>query len=263
MQAFLNLFRKSTVNRSNDASLVFDDVELGEEPPRKNRTQQKQGFGDLPQSDFIFNDPGASDFAERWGASSVNATRMFILSMIVATTGAAAWFGASKIWNDKKVVTLLVEVNGATGEYKKPVRIDTLTATEAMIKFGLSKWSENVFTIDPKMSLGYLQDADAMSKGRAKGQFAEFRFKTEVLKHIKEEKRIVFAKSMTVDILQTGVAIVMLETNELDPNGHHMQKDQYRIRLDYTINPPTDEKVVLRNPIGLEIEGFTYERIVK
>lgn len=82
-----------------------------------------------------------------------------------------------------------------------------------------------------------MQDADAMSKGRARGQFADYRYTTEIIRHIKENKRLVFAKAEAVDILTPGVVMVHLQTRELDNNGALMDTSNYRVRLDYSIKP--------------------------
>ena len=84
-----------------------------------------------------------------------------------------------------------------------------------------------------------------------------------MIRQIKEAKKFVFAKTLSVDILQPGVAIVNLESKDIDKNGQVLDSSNYRVRLDYSINPPTNAAVVLRNPIGLEVEGFTYERLTK
>ncbi|MEQ6436329.1 VirB8/TrbF family protein [Comamonas sp. w2-DMI] len=260
--------RKGRSGQSDVEASLFDEDDVSTESisdavPKKKKGAKGQSFYNLPQSEFIAEDPGLNDFAERWGSSSVSSARFFILAFFGLLIGLMGALYGWKASTEQKVVTVLVEFNGITGEYKKPVRIDKLTASDAMVKFGLGKWSEWVFTIDPKMSYGYLQDADVMTKGRARGQFADYRFKTEIIRHIKEGKKFIFAKTKNVDILQPGVAIVTLETEELDPNGGLLEKAHYRIRLDYSMSPPNDADLVLRNPIGLEIDGFTYERLVK
>lgn len=253
-------------NNSSEAGSLFDSQDdmsrdVADAKPKINSGAKT--LYELPQAEFLAKDPGLNDYSERWGAASVATARAFILAFVGITIGGVGAVYALKASTEQKAQPILVEFNGVTGEYKKPVRIDAITATDAMVKFGLGKWAEWVFTLDPKMSYGYLQNADAMTKGRARGQFAEYRLQTEIIRHIKEGKRFVFGKSENVDILQKGVAIISLETKELDPSGGLLEKVNYRIRLDYTINPPRDADVVLRNPIGLEVDGFTYERLVK
>ena len=264
--SFLDLLNKKKKPVEDSYSMRFDDPGFGSseakaEAPKK--TKKVRTFSDLPQSEFIFNDPGVNDYAERWGAASVNGVRFFLLGLIAICTAAYSTHYALKTANEQKAEPILVEFNAITGEYRKPVKLDVLTATDAMIKFGLGRWAEWVFTIDPKLSYNYLQDADAMSKGRARGQFADYRYTTEIIRHIKENKRLVFAKAMAVDILTPGVVMVSLETKELDASGALLDTTNYRVRLDYSINPPTEAAVVLRNPIGLEVNGFTFERLAK
>lgn len=261
---FLNKKNKKPVE--DRFSMRFDDPGFGNSSAPSDKpqmTKKIRTFSDLPQSEFIFTDPGVNDYAERWGAASVNSVRYFLLGLIAVCTAAYSTHYALKIATEQKAEAILVEFNGVTGEYRKPVKLDVLTATDAMIKFGLGRWAEWVFTIDPKLSYNYLQDADAMSKGRARSQFADYRYTTEIIRHIKENKRLVFAKAMAVDILTPGVVMVSLESKELDASGALMDTTNYRVRLDYSINPPTEAAIVLRNPIGLEVNGFTFERLAK
>lgn len=259
----------SKIKSGKPSELFVGDVGLGgskagsSSESSKTNNKKPKTFADLPQSEFIFKDPGVNDYAERWGAASINSTRMFILSSVMVVSGGLAWFTAIKMWGDKKVEPVLVEFNGTTGEYKRPVLVESITVPQAMIKSMLAKWAEYVFTVDPALSLNYLRNADAMTKGRAKGQFADFRLKTDVLKNLKDGKKLIFAKTETVDFLQDGVAIVNLTTESIDQQGNVESTDNYRIRLDYTLTPPTDGQIILRNPIGLAVEVFTYERLSK
>lgn len=263
--SFFDFLKKRKQPGNDSFSMRFDDPGFEEKnsDSASSITNRAKTFSDLPQSDFIFKDPGVNDYAERWGTASVNGVRFFLIGLIGVGIAAYSTHSALKMATEQKAETFIVEFNGITGEYRKPVKLDSLTATEAMIKFGLGRWAEWVFTVDPKLSYNYLQDADAMAKGRAKGQFADYRYTTEIIRHIKENKRLVFAKALAVDILTPGVVMVTLETKELDPNGGLMEIVNYRVRLDYSINPPKEAAVVLRNPIGLEVNGFTYERLVK
>lgn len=259
----------SKVKRGAPSELFVEDIGLGgskansSTASKKSKDKNPKTFADLPQSEFIFKDPGVNDYAERWGAASINSTRMFLISSVMVISGSVAWFAAIKMWGDEKVQPVLVEFNGTTGEYKRPVRVESITVPQAMVKSMLAKWAEYVFTVDPALSLNYLRNADAMTKGRAKGQFAEFRLKTDVLKNLKDGKKLIFAKTETVDFLQDGVAIVNLTTESIDQSGNVELTENYRIRLDYTLTPPTDGQIILRNPIGLAVEVFTYERLSK
>ena len=265
--SFLDFLHKRKNQKADEGfSMRFDDPGFGVDAEKADapiKAKTVRTFSDLPQSEFIFNDPGVNDFAERWGAASVNSVRYFLIGLIAVCTAAYSTHYALQVATEQKADRILVEFNGVTGEYKKPVKLDVLTATDAMIKFGLGRWAEWVFTIDPKLSYNYMQDADAMSKGRARGQFADYRYTTEIIRHIKENKRLVFAKAEAVDILTPGVVMVHLQTRELDNNGALMDTSNYRVRLDYSINPPTEAAVILRNPIGLEVNGFTFERLAK
>lgn len=259
------MFKMFKSRIKENATLRFNDegFDGGHSASTPKNEKKHVSFETLPQSEFIFNDPGLNDYAERWGSASVNATRFFILAAVGMASAAVLGVYSLKTASEQKSTNILVEYNGQTGEYKKPVVIETMTATDAMAKYAMARWAEWVFTLDPKLSYNYLLDADAMSKGRARGQFAEYRLKTEVIRHIKEMKRLVFAKTLAVDILAPGVAVLNVETTEVDQSGASIAVVQYRVRLDYSINPPKEASVALRNPIGLEVENFSYERLAK
>lgn len=270
----------SSFNKKKSQGLTLDDLKSSDTPSsyqqresEASKPDSKTGtssgekqeikFRDLRGGADIYEDPGLRSFVEIWGSNAVNNKRMFVITFISVVGAIGATIFALKTASEKTATPILVEYNGNTGEYKKPVVIERTTATDAMVKYGLAKWAEYVFTVDPKLSLNYLRNADAMAAGRAKGQFAQYRINTDIMKEIRDGKKLVFAESKSVDILQKGVSIVNLETQELDINGRLLKQKVYRVRLDYKVNPPIDAAVILKNPIGLTIEGFTFDEVSK
>lgn len=227
----------------------------------KKKNEKVQSLSQIQGGEEIFKDPGFRAYVEIWGSNSLNSKRLFALGIVCAIGMVYMGIQLSNLATTKTATPILVEYNGLTGEYKKPVVIEKSTATTSMAKYALGKWAEYVFTVDPKISLEQYKLAASMTAGRGVGQYTDYRVQNDVIAALSDGNKLLIAKTRSVDILQSGVAIVHIEQTEYDNRGSMVLKNNYRVRLDYSLEPPTDADQILRNPIGLVVEGFTYDLV--
>ena len=78
-------------------------------------------------------------------------------------------------------VPWLVEVSDTNGIVSKPVRIERVRPSDAVIKAELARWATKVFTIDKLLTPRYFREANVMTKGLGEAQFTEFRITQNVV----------------------------------------------------------------------------------
>jgi len=212
---------------------------------------------DLPQSEHIERDP-KREFAEIYGTAMVSQARLFIVCVCMSLICAFAVFALWQSSRDKVAIPWLVEVNNQTGVISRPVRMDTVTPSQAVIKSELAKWVEHAFTIDPKMSMNYLREASSKTTGKAVGQFREFRLEHDIVNKITRQPNYIrFAKVSSVDMSQRGFAFIFVRTHEIASDGKEVNPKSYRVRMDYTLIPPKTEEELLANPLGFYVSLFS------
>lgn len=210
-----------------------------------------------PQAVFgeVLKDP-RTEFAEIYGSALVSARRMFILAVGMSFLALAAILGLTFTAGNNVAQPWYVEV-GSNGVASRPVKMQDITPTSAVLKAELAKWVERVYTIDPKLTPGYMATANAMTKDKAIEQFSQFRNEQGVMTRILTSPDYLrIARASSVDMLDHGVAFVYVTTTEAVGIQAPSKPKNYRIRLNYEIIPPKTEADVLANPLGLFITLF-------
>lgn len=205
-----------------------------------------------------------NEFADLVTGHRVASQRMFLVAVMALLVAAGTGVGMYHIATTRQVERLIVEVTPNDGVRGKPVRINEMKPSDAVLKAELAKWAEKVMAIDSKRSGDWLQEANVMATGKALEQFRSWRETEGIATKIqKEPDYIRTAKVTSVDVATPGVAQVWVVTKESRGNMAPASPVQYRIRLDYSLAPPKTEQEVFDNPLGLYITFFepTKQRI--
>lgn len=226
--------------------------------PENNGSKNKKkdaDFSSMPQAgDFTVN--GKAEFAEIYGSALVSRRQHFITAVCALTLCGVSMFYALNIANSKTAIPWFVEVDKTTGQLSKPVKIQSLTPQDAVIKSTLAIFAEKCFTIDPKLSRAYLQECALMATGKAIEQLRAFRSEHDVMSKISKGSEIRFAKTKSIDLTTKGTAFLYVETKDVAPDGVSATVSNYRLRLDYIFIPPKNEDEVIQNPLGIYVSMF-------
>lgn len=219
-------------------------------PPKPLLSQQP----DRPAG--VFEDP-AGKFAEIYGGAKVSQQRMFLLAagaMILAAGAVIALF-----LNAQKSVAVpwLVEVNAVRGIVSKPVRIESVRPSDAVIKAEIARWATKVFTIDKALSPQLFREANVMTKGLGEAQFTAFRVQQNVIERMTRDPSLQRKATVSsIDVSQPGVAFVFVATQEASGTNANTASTRYRLTVKYELTPPKTEAEILANPLGLYITSM-------
>lgn len=204
----------------------------------------------------VFDDP-AGEFAEIYGGAKVAQLRMFLLAGgAVCVTGVA--IVALFLISQKSVaVPWLVEVSDTNGIVSKPVRIERVRPSDAVIKAELARWATKVFTIDKLLTPRYFREANVMTKGLGEAQFTEFRITQNVVDRMAKDATLQRKATVTsVDVSQRGVAFVFVSTQEARGTSANAANSRFRLTLKFELEAPKTEAEILANPLGIYVTSM-------
>lgn len=196
-------------------------------------------------------------FAEIYGSALVSQGRMFVLAVLMSLVAMFAVIAMFMLADKSTAVPWLVEFTEEGGIRNKPVKIESINPTQAVIKAELAKFIVNIFTIDKALTPRKFAEANVMTKGLATTQFTEFRASENVMQRLIKEPDVTrVANVSSVDVSTPGVAFVFLTTDEARGALTGMVKAKWRVTLKYELVPPKTEADLLANPLGLYVNAM-------
>jgi type IV secretory pathway TrbF-like protein len=204
-------------------------------------------------------DKAREQFVEIYGSAQVSSARMFLISVGCIVLGLASVASLAFVLPLKTVTGFLVPVN-PDGTVNRPVEVQRVDPNTAVIKAELGRWAEAVYAIDPLRSSELLRWANARTADKGVTQFGEFRARERIFERMSREPDMVREVKVTaVDVSQKGTAFVFLTTTErLGAGAPAPDKvKKFRVTLNYRLLPPTQEKDLLANPLGLFVTQFS------
>lgn len=223
---------------------------------RKPTTRPPLLSEDPSVPDGIFNDP-KGEFAEIYGGAKVAEQRMFLVALVALGLAVLLAIGYLKNRPAEIPIPWLVEVNQAQGVVSRPVRVEAVKPSDAVIKAELARWVSKIFTIDRQLTQKLFGEANAMTKGLGTDQFTEFRVKQAIVERMNKDASLQRKANVnSVDVSQPGVAFIFLTTQESQGSSANTGTASYRVTLKYEILPPSTEAEILVNPLGLYITSL-------
>jgi type IV secretory pathway TrbF-like protein len=204
----------------------------------------------------VFNDP-AGEFAEVYGKSKVGEQRLFIVALLAIILSCGAVLALFITAQKSVTVPVLVEFNSDTGVVNKPVIIEHIRPTQAVIKAEIGRWATKILSIDSIQTPRMMREANAMTKGLGTQQYTEFRVKQNILERMTKDKTLErTVKVNSVDISQEGVAFVFVTTKEVKGTELNGPSARFRLTLKYELIPPQSEDEIMINPLGIYITAM-------
>lgn len=220
----------------------------------RSQTRQTVPLSEHPDRPVGMYEEAIGQFAEIYGSAKVGETHNFLLALVVSVVAAIAVVALWTVSQRSVAVPWLVEVNPGTGEVQKPVRIENVRPSEAVIKAEIGRWAAKVLTIDQVLTPVYFREAVVMTKGAGDAQFSEFRVSQKIVERMAQDKYLQRRATVTgVDITQPGVAFVFATTKESRGQAGVASSSRFRMSLKYELVPPKTESELLANPLGLYI----------
>jgi type IV secretory pathway TrbF-like protein len=226
-----------------------------ESQPGKGREETLQTHPNTPASVY---DLGAQKFAEIYGSSMVGSNRFFLVAILALLLALVCSMATLVVFPLKEIRPWVVEVNPVNGMVNKPVEIQKISPSQAVIKAELARWAEAVYSIDQIRTPDLYKYANMRTRDKAIAQFTEFRIREKTFERLSRENGLSREVKVTaVDASQSGIAFVFLTTVERGgATGGDVTTKRFRLTLHYQLDPAKLEDDLLTNPLGLYVIFF-------
>lgn len=226
-------------------------------PSKRSSAGAGQPLALMKEAPAGIHDDAAGRFAELYGGARVHSWRMFLVAIVSLLLCGAAVVGVVITSQSNIAMPWIVEVNKEVGVVSRPVRVENISPSGAVIKAELARWVTKVFTIDSIQTPQLMREANAMTRGLGTSQFSEFRMQQNILKRMTEDPSLQRKVSISsIDVSQTGIAFVFLSTQEAKGTIASAGTNTWRVTLRYELIPPRTEQEILVNPLGIYITSM-------
>jgi len=196
------------------------------------------------------------EWFERYGCAVVERNRMFVGWVLTTVALLAACLALVVLLPLKTVEPFVVRVadNGmaiadrAAAQNYRPGRAERT--------YFVSRWVQQILTMDPYLTERQLAEAYRMTSGLATQQMLDWMKADRPIERLKKDPGLNRSVSIvTVAPLDEGVMQVRVraETRSL---GSAAQVKTLQVTIHYSIVPPKSEAEIIQNPIGLYVTRF-------
>jgi type IV secretion system protein TrbF len=202
------------------------------------------------------------EWDDRMGSARVQAKNWRIatfvsLGIVVLSIGGLVYLGAQP-----KSVPHIVEIDQlGAASYRGPVGKSNWTPTEASIRYHLRRFVDLTRTVssDPAVMKRNWTDAYTLVTPNAANMLTAHVEKNDPFKRVENER---------VSVEVSSIVRVSKETWQVDwkettwgKNGQQLGSFIWRGMLRTVVNPPESDELLIKNPIGLYIDEFHWDRV--
>ncbi len=204
------------------------------------------------------------EWDDRMGSATVQAKNWRLAALLGYGLNLVCIAGMIYLGVQPKAVPHIVEIDklGATS-YRGPVgqALRDWTPSEASMRYQLRRFVDDTRTVsaDPALMKKFWTDAYTLVTENAANMLSTYVEKSDPMKRVETER---------VNVEVTSVVPVSKETWQVDwretvwgKSGQQISNSMWRGMLRTVVRPPETEDQLMRNPIGLFIDEFHWDRV--
>jgi len=195
-------------------------------------------------------------FSELYGNAATNASRWFVISMVLLFIVLTLAFAIAMLTPLKKVVPYIIEVNSEKLLVARPFKAEEFRPDTRFVKSEATTYVRNLMTIDPYLTRSNFQNAMTRSADKAVGKVKELITTDQPFERLSKQPGLVReAVVSSVDASQPGVIFVTVTTNErMSQNAPIVEN--WRFTIHYRTVAPETEAQLMDNPLGIQFIYF-------
>lgn len=195
-------------------------------------------------------------FSELYGNAATNASRWFVISMVLLFIVLTLAFAIAMLTPLKKVVPYIIEVNSEKLLVARPFKAEEFRPDTRFVKSEAKTYVRNLMTIDPFLTKSNLQNAITRSADKAVGKVRELIANDQPFERLAKQPGLVReAVVSSVDASQPGVIFVTVTTNERMSQSAPIVEN-WRFTIHYRTVAPVTEEQLMDNPLGIQFIYF-------
>ena len=229
----------------------------------KTKTNAPRNIEDIGNTPNVAYEKAKNEWAERMGEPIVEKNRWFVVSIVLALALAASLSALNLLMPLKTAVPWLVRVDRQTGEVIGVTQVKDLKVGDAEKKYFISRWIKNIVDLEQGTTEPNLRQAFLFVRGKAVEEYKDFMTKTRPLPRLQEQKTLTRKTDIVSFNFQAdNSASIRFETEERVDNTKPVIK-RYAAYVTFEIVPPTTDREIINNPLGLFITHFTIAEEIK
>lgn len=196
------------------------------------------------------------EWFERYGCAVVERNRMFVGWVLTTVALLAACLALVVLMPLKTVEPFVVRVADNGMAIADRTGAQNYRPGRAERTYFVSRWVQQVLTMDPYLTERQLAEAYRMTSGLATQQMLDWMKGDRPIERLKKDPGLNRSVSIvTVSPLDEGVMQVRVRT-ETRSLGTAAQVKTLQVTIHYAIVPPKSEAEIIQNPIGLYVTRF-------
>lgn len=194
---------------------------------------------------------------DEYGSDRVEKKRYFALAFAALVVIAAQGTAISTMLPLVQVVPYVVKVGqdgSVTASRAGAQKYEPGTAEK---QYFLAQWTIKLMTLDRFMTKQYLTDAFLLATGKASAEMNDWFEKNKPFEALAKDPSLTRSVTVrSVTFIQEGAALVRISTEARSMGQRAAERKNLLLTIHYVVIPPTTEKEIFDNPIGLFVTHF-------
>lgn len=226
---------------------------LGFKKKSQSPTEFANSVGNAPLTAY---EKAERTYFEAHGSPRVESSRWFLVSVMLAIACTALVLTINQMMPLKEHVPYMVTFSKEKGVAAEVVEAKRYRPDENIKIFFLSRFIENMRTIDPYLTQENLRSAYAVCRDKAIAEFRDFLDKEKPVEKLTADKGLIRTVKFVTINPGTQENIAFIRTKETERTGLKVTVKSYMFTIHYTILAPTEFETIQKNPAGIYITHF-------
>lgn len=197
------------------------------------------------------------EWFERYGSSVMGSNRLFILAVILAVATIAQSLAIFVMMPLKTVQPYVVKVSDDGQATATSVGTVAYQPGDAEKRYFLADWVTKLLTLDKYMTENNLVAAFYRTRNKGSSEFSDWVDQNKPAEALNLDPSLTRAVAIrSISFIGDGAALVRASLETRTSAQSAQMKKNVIVTIHYALIPPTTEKEILENPIGLYITHF-------
>lgn len=195
-------------------------------------------------------------YFEAHGSPKVESSRWFAVSVLLLICCIVLVLAIAQMMPLKTMVPYMITLSRDKGVAAEVVEAKNFRPDENVKIFFLTKFVDNMRTLDPYQTQSNLKEAYQVCRDKAVSEFTEFLNTEKPIQKLTADKTLLRTlKFITVNPgTQDNIAFVRVK--ETERTGQRESSKTFMFTIHYEIIPPTSFEMIQKNPAGIYVTHF-------
>lgn len=195
-------------------------------------------------------------YFEAHGSPKVEASRWFLFSVVLLIVLILQGVAIYQMLPLKTAVPYMVTLSRDKGVSAEVVEAKNFRPDENVKIFFLTKFVDNMRTLDPYLTQENLRNAFQVCRDKAVAEFTDFLNTEKPIQKLMSDKSLLRTLKFITVNPGTQDNIAFIRVKEVERTGAKESSKTYMFTIHYQIIPPTTFEMIQKNPAGIYVTHF-------